>query len=51
MGLESLDFGAGDAHHTLPRAGHNAHVDDLPGLLRILTETHARDWRWNGASG
>ena len=33
MGLESLDFGAGDAHHTLPHSGQNVHVGDFDALV------------------
>lgn len=37
-------FGAEDRTYALPDAGHNVHVDDLPGLLDILLVRNAPDW-------
>ena len=44
MGLDTLDVGADDATYTLEDAGHNVHVDDLPGLLDILMRRNVADW-------
>ena len=43
MGLEGSDL----VTHALPDAGHNVHVDDLPGLLDILVAQNKTDWAYS----
>lgn len=34
------------AVHYMPQSGHNLHVDDLEGLLKIILEDHKEDWNY-----
>eukprot|EP00593_Proboscia_inermis_P015659 CAMPEP_0171303120 /NCGR_PEP_ID=MMETSP0816-20121228/12616_1 /TAXON_ID=420281 /ORGANISM="Proboscia inermis, Strain CCAP1064/1" /LENGTH=341 /DNA_ID=CAMNT_0011782137 /DNA_START=20 /DNA_END=1045 /DNA_ORIENTATION=- len=48
--LEAMGGGNNDRAtsvvHEMPHAGHNVHVDDLDGLLKIIMEDHKDDWNY-----